>query len=198
MAFRAASLSSGRIVPRRYCRLFKATTAYTSASTDAGEALAPLLSGGTRVHHWKSARRLWPDTRRLQLPLDDCCRLVLPYNAVHSIQQTEQTPNDPPRIGAKSTTTSNHPSTSRKSKIAKQRDGEQQKGHAKLRKGAVKLRKGDEKQRMVGSARLRNNERAMRNNNKVMRNYETAKQRDCETMKGRCKTTKGRCERVRF
>ena len=73
-------------------------------------ALAPLLSGGTRVRHWQSARRLWPDTRRQQLPLDDCCRLVLPYNAVHSIQQTEQIPNDPPRMGAKSTTTSSHPS----------------------------------------------------------------------------------------
>ena len=63
------------------------------------------------VRHWQSARRLWPDTRRLQLPLDDCCRLVLPYNAVHSIQQMQQIPNDPPRMGAKSTTTSNHPST---------------------------------------------------------------------------------------
>ena len=42
--------------------------------------------------------------------MDDCCRLVLPYNAVHSIQQTKQIPNDPPRMGAKSTTTSNHPS----------------------------------------------------------------------------------------
>ena len=72
---------------------------------------APLLSGGTRVRHWQSARRLWPDTRRLQLLLDDCCRLVLPYNDVHSIQQTKQIPNDPPRMGAKSTTTSNHPST---------------------------------------------------------------------------------------
>ena len=41
----------------------------------------------------------------------DCCRLVLPYNAVHSIQQTEQIPNDPPQMGAKSTTTSNHSST---------------------------------------------------------------------------------------
>ena len=36
---------------------------------------------------------------------------MLPYNAVHSIQQTEQIPNDPPQMGAKSTTTSNHPST---------------------------------------------------------------------------------------
>ena len=45
--------------------------------------------------------------------MDDCCRLVLPYNAVHSIQQTEQIPNDPPQMGAKSTTTSNHPSTPR-------------------------------------------------------------------------------------
>ena len=60
---------------------FKAITAYTSASTDARAALSPQLSGGTRVHHWQSAQRLWPDTRRLQLPLDDCCRLVLPYHA---------------------------------------------------------------------------------------------------------------------
>ena len=45
------------------------------------------------------------------MPLDDCFRLVLPYKAEHSIQQTEQIPNDPPRMGAKSTTTSNHPST---------------------------------------------------------------------------------------
>ena len=43
--------------------------------------------------------------------MDDCCRLVLPYNAVYSIQQTGQIPNDPPQKGAKSTTTSNHPST---------------------------------------------------------------------------------------
>ena len=43
--------------------------------------------------------------------MDDCCSLVLPYNAIQSIQQTEQIPNDPPRMGAKSTTTSNHPST---------------------------------------------------------------------------------------
>ena len=130
MAFCAASLSSGRTVPpsnrgrvtpfisrrkpnanTRFCRLFKATSAYTSVCTDAGAALAPLLSGGTRVRHWQYARRLWPDTRRLQLPLDDCCRLVLPYNAVHSIQQTEQILNDPPQMGEKSTTTSNHPST---------------------------------------------------------------------------------------
>ena len=43
--------------------------------------------------------------------LDDCCRLVLPYNAVHSIQQTEQIPNAPPRMGARSITTSSYPST---------------------------------------------------------------------------------------
>ena len=36
--------------------LFTATTAYTSACTDAGAALAPLLSGGTRVRHCQSAR----------------------------------------------------------------------------------------------------------------------------------------------
>ena len=101
MAFRADPLSSGRIVPRvtirrvtpfipretpnvqtRYCRLFRATMPYTSACTAAGAALALLLSGETRVRHWQSARRLWPATRRLQLPLDDCCRLVLPYNAL--------------------------------------------------------------------------------------------------------------------
>ena len=124
MAFRAALLSSGRIIPRvtigritpfiprdrpnantRYCRLFKVTTAYTSTCTDAGVALAPLLSGGARIRHWQSARRLLPDTRRLQLPFDDCCRLVLPYNTVHSIQQTEQIHNDLPRMGARSTTT---------------------------------------------------------------------------------------------
>ena len=29
------------------------------------------------------------------------CRLVLPYNAVHSIQQTKQIPNDPPWMGRK-------------------------------------------------------------------------------------------------
>ena len=55
---------------------------HASASTDAGATLAPLLSGGTRVHHWQSARSLWPDTRRLQLLLDDCCRLVLLHKAV--------------------------------------------------------------------------------------------------------------------
>ena len=74
-------------------------------------ALALLLSGGTRVHHWQSARRLWPDTRGLQRLLDDCCRLVPLYNTVHSIQQTEQIPNDPLRMGSKSTTTSNYPGT---------------------------------------------------------------------------------------
>ena len=49
---------------------------------------------------------LWPTDY-----LDDCCRLVLPYSAVHSIQQTELIPNDPPQMVAKSTTTSNHRST---------------------------------------------------------------------------------------
>ena len=117
----SSKVTIGRVTPfipherpnanTHYCWLFKATTAYTSACTDASAALAALLSGATRVHHWQSARRLWPDTRRLQLPLDDCCRLALPYNAKHSIQQTEQIPNDPPRMGTKSTTTSNHPST---------------------------------------------------------------------------------------
>ena len=58
------------------------------ASTDAGAALAPLLSGGTRVYHsGQSARRLWPDTRRLQLLLDDCCRLVLLHKAVKAFNR---------------------------------------------------------------------------------------------------------------
>ena len=35
----------------------------------------------------------------------------MPYTAI--IQQTEQIPNDPPRMGAKSTTNNNHPSTPR-------------------------------------------------------------------------------------
>ena len=84
---------------------FKATMASISActadsaGTDTGAALAPLSNGGTRVRHWQSTRRLWPDSWKLQLPLDDCCRIVLPY------------PCDPPRMGAKSTTTSNHPSS---------------------------------------------------------------------------------------
>ena len=87
MAFRAAPLSLSRIVPRvtkgrvtpfiprerpkmprhaihGYLRLLRPTPC-----TDAGAALALLLSGGTRVRHWQSTRRLWPDTKRLQLPL---------------------------------------------------------------------------------------------------------------------------------
>ena len=42
--------------------------------------------------------------------LDDCCRLML-LNRPYSMQLTEQIPNDPPRMGARSTTTSNHSST---------------------------------------------------------------------------------------
>ena len=94
LAFRTAPLSSGWIIhretkgrvtpfiPRVRDLMSSNTLLPISASTDAGAALAPLLSGGTRVHHWQSARRLWPDTRRLQLLLDDCCRLVLLYKAV--------------------------------------------------------------------------------------------------------------------
>ena len=44
---------------------FKATPANTSAGTDVGAALAPLLSGGTRVRHWQSTKKLLKDTRRL-------------------------------------------------------------------------------------------------------------------------------------
>ena len=43
-----------------------------------------------RTRHWQSARRLWPDMRRLQFPLDYCCRLMLPYNAVqHATDGTD-------------------------------------------------------------------------------------------------------------
>ena len=43
-----------------------------------------------------------------RVTMDDCCRLVLLYHAVqHATDRT--IPNDPPRMGAKSTTTSNHP-----------------------------------------------------------------------------------------
>ena len=120
MAFCAAPLSLGRIVsgviigrvtqfiPRersnantRYCQLFKATTAYTSACTDAGAAWAPLLSGGTRVCDWQSTHRLEPDTRRLQLPLDDCFRPVLPYNAVAAFNRRNRSLMTLPRWGRK-------------------------------------------------------------------------------------------------
>ena len=106
VAFRAHPLSSGRIVCRAtmgrvtpfipvrdlmsstcYCQLFKATTACTSASTDARAALSPHSCEGTRVRLWQSALKLLPDMRRLQLPLDDCCRLVLPYHAEISVAQ---------------------------------------------------------------------------------------------------------------
>ena len=67
------------------------STANISACTDAGAALAPLLSGGNRLPSWQSTTILLPATCRLQLP--------------------HQSPNDPPQEGAKSTATSNHPST---------------------------------------------------------------------------------------
>ena len=44
------------------------------------------------------------------LPLGWCCRLVLPYYDVKHVTNGTD-PCDPPRIGAKSTTTSNHPIT---------------------------------------------------------------------------------------
>ena len=114
MAFRTAPLSSGRRVPRvtigrvtsftpvrdltsttRYCRLFNATTAYTSVCTDAGVAL------GTRVYHLQSPRRLWPDTRRLKMPLDDCCRRVLPYNPNTAFNRRNRSLMTLPRWGQK-------------------------------------------------------------------------------------------------
>ena len=84
-------------------KLFKATTAYTSAITDARAALAPQLSGGTRVRHWQSTRRLW-----LQFPLDDCCRLVIPYHAIQYATARKDPKWPSPDGGQKN---SNHPST---------------------------------------------------------------------------------------
>ena len=70
-----------------------------------------VISAVERRNHWQTARRLWPDRRRLQLTLDDCCRLVL--RTMPNSMLTEQILNDSPRMGAKSTrpTTSNHHST---------------------------------------------------------------------------------------
>ena len=51
-----------------YCRIFKATTAYTSGCTDTRAVLAPQLSGGPRVHHWQSARSLWQDRGGCSFP----------------------------------------------------------------------------------------------------------------------------------
>ena len=65
----------------------------------------------TRVCHWQSAHRLWPDSWKMQLPLNDCCRLVLPYRAIKRATDRID-PCDPPWMGVKSTTTSNDPSTS--------------------------------------------------------------------------------------
>ena len=127
MAFRAAPLSSGRIVPRvtigrvtpfiprerpnvikhSYFWLFKATTGLHQRMHWCG----CCICSAVELRNQGMPRRLRPNTRRLQLPLDDCCRLMISFNAEHSIQQTDQIPNDPPRMGAKSTTTSNHPST---------------------------------------------------------------------------------------
>ena len=41
-----------------YCRLFKATAAYTSTCTDARAALVPQLSGETSVYHLQSATKI--------------------------------------------------------------------------------------------------------------------------------------------
>ena len=51
---------------------FKATTAYTNACTD--------VSGGTRVRHWQSARRLWSGGG---CTFPWMIVVVLPYHAVH-------------------------------------------------------------------------------------------------------------------
>ena len=61
-----------------------------SACTDAEAALIPLLSGGTG----------YPAGNPPQY-----------YSEPRVMQQTGQIPNGPPQVGAKSTTTNNHPST---------------------------------------------------------------------------------------
>ena len=72
------------------------STANISACTDAGAALAPLLvdetgySAGNPPQYYSQPR----------------VGCTFP-----NMQQTGQSPNDPPQVGAKSTATSNHPST---------------------------------------------------------------------------------------
>ena len=61
------------------------------------------MNGGARVRQLQSARSLWPDTWRLQLPLDDWCRLVLLYHAVKHVTDGTD-PCDTPQMGAKRTT----------------------------------------------------------------------------------------------
>ena len=86
--------------------------ANTSGCTDAGAALTPLLSGRTRVRHCvQCTQRLWSGTWRLKLTLYNRYRLVLTYHAKQlATDSIQQIPNDPPQVGAKSTTTGNHPS----------------------------------------------------------------------------------------
>ena len=137
---KSAAVSSNRIVPItpiakgnsihptwdtscliRYCRLFQgyhgqhqylhcSDTALAVPVLLLGAVLAPLLNGGARVQRWQSARRLWPDTWRMEFPLNDDYRLVRPYHALRDARDGID-PSDPPRMGAKSTTTSNHSST---------------------------------------------------------------------------------------
>ena len=130
MAFYAAPPSSGRIVPR--VTIERVTPLIPRVRPNVKHAITaylrlprPTPAHAVRVLHWLRCWAEEPGTplairpkimaryERLQLPLDDCCRLVSPYNAVHNIQQTEQIPNDTPRMGAESTTTNNHPSTPR-------------------------------------------------------------------------------------
>ena len=59
-----------------------------------------------RELHWTVVERRSQGMPLAIRPKIKCFR-IMPY----SMQLTEQSPNDPPRIGAKSTTTSNHPST---------------------------------------------------------------------------------------
>ena len=50
----------------------------------------PPLSGGTKVRRLLATLRLWSETRSLQLPFDDCCRLLFPYHAVqHATEETD-------------------------------------------------------------------------------------------------------------
>ena len=62
--------------------------------------------GSTR---WQKEWRLWPDWWRLQLPFDDCCRLVLPYHVVE--HATDGITNKLSQMETTINTLNNQPST---------------------------------------------------------------------------------------
>ena len=65
------------------------TTANSSDCTDSRATSAALLSAGIRIIRWNSPM-LQPDTWRLQLLLENRCKLVLPYQVMqHAIDETD-------------------------------------------------------------------------------------------------------------